>query len=82
MGAIILVTAWLPLVLKKLPLSLPIACIALGMLLALSPLSYIAAANPLENRLTTERLTEFAVLVSLMGAGLNWIAPSAGGGGW
>ena len=74
-GGIILVTAWLPLVLKPLPLSLPIACVALGTLLALSPLSYVVAANPLENRLITERLTEFAVLVSLMGAGLKLDRP-------
>lgn len=74
-GAIILVTAWLPLVMKALPLSLPMACIALGMLLALSPLSYVVAANPLENRAITERLTEFAVLVSLMGAGLKLDRP-------
>lgn len=74
-GAIILVTAWLPLVLKPLPLSLPIACIALGILLALSPLSYIAAANPLENRALTERLTELAVIISLMGAGLKLDRP-------
>ena len=74
-GGIILVTAWLPLVLKPLPLSLPIACIAIGTLLALSPLSYVIAANPLENRLITERLTEFAVLVSLMGAGLKLDRP-------
>lgn len=74
-GAIILVTAWLPLILKRLPLSLPIVCIAMGSLLALSPLSYIGAANPLENRVLTERLTEFAVLVSLMGAGLKLDRP-------
>jgi len=74
-GGIILVTAWLPLVLKPLPLSLPIACVALGTLLSLSPLSYVVAANPLENRPITERLTEFAVLVSLMGAGLKLDRP-------
>ncbi len=74
-GAIILVTAWLPIVLKRLPLSLPIICIALGMALALSPISYVTAANPLENRLLTERLTEFVVIVSLMGAGLKLDRP-------
>jgi sodium/hydrogen antiporter len=74
-GAIILITSWLPLVLKALPLSLPMACIAVGVLLALSPLSYVVAANPLENRVITERLTEFAVLVSLMGAGLKLDKP-------
>lgn len=75
LGAIILITAWLPLVLKPLPLSLPIACVALGALLALSPLSYVAAANPLENRVLTERLTELAVIISLMGAGLKLDRP-------
>jgi sodium/hydrogen antiporter len=74
-GAIILITAWLPLVLKTLPLSLPIACIVLGVLLALSPFSYLAAANPLENRAITERLTELAVIISLMGAGLKLDRP-------
>jgi NhaP-type Na+/H+ or K+/H+ antiporter len=74
-GLIILITAWLPLVLKRLPLSLPIACIALGALLAVSPLSYVIQANPLENRLLTERLTEFVILVSLMGAGLKLDRP-------
>jgi NhaP-type Na+/H+ or K+/H+ antiporter len=41
----------------------------------MSPVSYVAAANPLENRLLTERLTEFAVIVSLMGAGLKLDRP-------
>ena len=75
LGAVILITAWLPLVLKKLPLSLPIACIALGVLLAQSPVSYVVEANPLENRLLTERLTELVVLISLMGAGLKLDRP-------
>ncbi len=33
-GAIVLLTAWLPMVLKELPLSLPIFCVAVGALLA------------------------------------------------
>ncbi len=74
-GAIILLTAWLPIVLESLPLSLPIVCIALGIGIALSPISYVTAANPLENRLLTERLTEFTVIVSLMGAGLKLDRP-------
>ena len=75
LGAIILITAWLPLILKPLPLSLPIACVALGALVALSPFFFVAAANPLENRVLTERLTEFAVIISLMGAGLKLDRP-------
>ena len=75
LGAVILMTAWLPMVLSRLPLSLPIACLALGMMLTWSPLSVIVAANPLENRLFTERLTELVVIISLMGAGLKLDRP-------
>jgi NhaP-type Na+/H+ or K+/H+ antiporter len=53
------------------PLSLPIACIGIGVLIVWSPFFPIVEANPLENRLATERLTEFVVIVSLMGAGLK-----------
>lgn len=70
-GAVVLLTAWLPMLLKELPLSLPIVCIAIGALLAWSPLSQIISANPLENLYVTERLTEFVLIVSLMGAGLK-----------
>ncbi len=75
LGAVILLTAWLPMVLKEWPLSLPIACIALGALLVWSPFSPVVGANPLENRYLTERLTEFVVIVSLMGAGLKLDRP-------
>lgn len=74
-GAIVLLTAWLPLLLKELPLSLPIICIGIGALLVWSPFSPIVGVNPLENRYLTERLTEFVVIVSLMGAGLKLDRP-------
>ena len=74
-GAVVLLTAWLPLVLKELPLSLPMMCIGIGALLVLSPFSPTVGMNPLENRFLTERLTEFAVVVSLMGAGLKLDRP-------
>ncbi|WP_274426100.1 cation:proton antiporter [Chelativorans sp. YIM 93263] len=74
-GAVVLLTAWLPLLLKELPLSLPMAFIGTGMLLAWSPLLPIDWANPLENRYITERMTEFVVIVSLMGAGLKLDRP-------
>jgi NhaP-type Na+/H+ or K+/H+ antiporter len=74
-GAVILLTAWLPLILKNLPLSLPMVCIGIGVLLVLSPFSSIVGVNPLENRYLTERLTEFVVIVSLMGAGLKLDRP-------
>ena len=71
LGLVILLTAWLPMLIKELPLSLPIVCIALGAGLVISPFSPIVGANPLENRALTERLTEFVVIVSLAGAGLK-----------
>ena len=74
-GAIILVTAWLPMLLKDLPLSLPIACIGLGVALMYSPLSPILAVNPLEDRVLTERLTDFVVIIAMMGAGLKLDRP-------
>ncbi|NLR97031.1 sodium:proton antiporter [Rhizobium sp. P38BS-XIX] len=70
-GAIVLLTTWLPLVLKRMPLSLPICCIAIGMLLAWSPFTPLPRFNPLENTRWAEHLTEFVVIVALMGAGLK-----------
>lgn len=70
-GVVVLLTAWLPMLLRELPLSLPIACVAIGALLASSPLASVVAANPLDNVVATKRLTEFVVIVSLMGAGLK-----------
>ena len=70
-GAIVLLTAWLPMLLRKLPLSLPMVCIGIGVLLVWSPFSPLIGVNPLENRVLTERLTELVVIVALMGAGLK-----------
>ncbi|HSO47678.1 MAG TPA: cation:proton antiporter [Rhizobiaceae bacterium] len=75
LGAVIILTAWMPVFLKTLPLSLPMVCIAIGVLLVLSPFSPVVGANPLENRLVTERLTEFVVIVALTGAGLKLDRP-------
>jgi NhaP-type Na+/H+ or K+/H+ antiporter len=74
LGAVILLTAWLPMVLRSLPLSLPIFCILIGIGLSWTPLSPFAA-NPLENRELTLRLCEFVVIVALMGAGLKLDRP-------
>lgn len=74
-GGVVLLTAWLPMVLKDWPLSLPIVCIALGVLLLWSPLAPAIGPNPLENRYITERMTEFVVIVALMGAGLKLDRP-------
>jgi NhaP-type Na+/H+ or K+/H+ antiporter len=70
-GAVVLLTAWLPMALRRLPLSLPMCCIAIGAALGVSPLTPLPAMNPLENIAWAEHLTEFVVIVALMGAGLK-----------
>lgn len=74
-GFVVLLTAWLPMMMRKLPLSLPIACLAIGALLAWSPFPLLPKFNPLESRVFTERMTEIVVIVALMGAGLKLDRP-------
>jgi hypothetical protein len=45
-GVVVLLTAWLPMVMRRLPLSLPIACLAIGALLAWSPFPLLPRFNP------------------------------------
>jgi sodium/hydrogen antiporter len=69
-GILIALVAWLPLALKKLPLSLPIVCIAIGALLfgvVRMPFVPLPQAYPV----LVERFTEFVVIIALMGAGLK-----------
>ena len=74
-GAVVLLTAWLPALLRGVPLSLPMACIGLGVILALLPVPSIPDVNPLASRAATERITEFVLIISLMGAGLKLDRP-------
>ncbi len=70
LGLLIALVAWLPLALKRLPLSLPIVCIALGAAIFSLPqvtLKPLPAAYPE----VAERFTEFVVIMALMGAGLK-----------
>lgn len=69
-GLLVALVAWLPLALKRLPLSLPIVCIGIGALVFLLPQ---VALRPLPLRYPeiTERFTEFVVIIALMGAGLK-----------
>ncbi len=70
-GALVLLTAWLPMVLKEAPLSLPIACVAIGAGLFAIPGFPAIAPHPADYPKVVERLTEFVVIISLMGAGLK-----------
>jgi NhaP-type Na+/H+ or K+/H+ antiporter len=69
-GILVALVAWLPLVLKRLPLSLPIVCIALGAALFSLP-QVTLSPIPLDHPEVTERFTEFVVIIALMGAGLK-----------
>ncbi len=69
-GAIILLTAWLPMLLRHRPLSLPIFCVLFGAAVFSLP-GIGLAPRPLERSGITEHLTELVVIVALMGAGLR-----------
>ncbi|ANY19439.1 K(+)/H(+) antiporter NhaP [Tsuneonella dongtanensis] len=71
LGALILFVAWAPLILKKLPLSLPIICVGIGIaVFSLEPFS-AWAPHPDKTPKLVERATELIVIVSLMGGGLK-----------
>ena len=69
-GALVALVAWLPLAIRRAPLSLPIVCIVLGAGLFSLPQ---VGLNPMPQAYpqVTERLTEFVVIIALMGAGLK-----------
>ncbi|UZW57439.1 sodium:proton antiporter [Sphingobium sp. JS3065] len=71
LGAIILMTAWVPMVMRRMPLSLPIFCVAAGAALFALPALRPFAVHPLQHPIAVERLSELVVVVSLMGAGLK-----------
>lgn len=68
-GILILLVAWVPLLTRRLPLSLPIICIGIGVLF----FNWIGeeALQPRDYPGTTELLTELTVIISLAGAGLR-----------
>lgn len=70
LGFLVALVAWLPMSLKRLPLSLPIVYIALGAVLFLLP-QVSDKPLPLSYPEFTERFTEFVVIIALMGAGLK-----------
>ncbi|CAH0353374.1 K(+)/H(+) antiporter NhaP2 [Sphingobium sp. CECT 9361] len=70
MGTLIALVAWLPLALKRLPLSLPIVCIALGAALFSLP-QVTLRPLPILYPDIAERFSEFVVIIALMGAGLK-----------
>jgi NhaP-type Na+/H+ or K+/H+ antiporter len=77
LGGLVLMTAWLPMLLKELPLSLPIVCVAVGAAASAIPGMPGEAPSPADHLEVTERLTELVVIVALMGAGLKLDRPLA-----
>ncbi|NIJ25246.1 cation:proton antiporter [Sphingomonas japonica] len=69
-GLLIALVAWLPLALKRLPLSLPIVCIGIGAAIFLLP-QVTLRPLPVRYPEITERFAEFVVIIALMGAGLK-----------
>lgn len=69
-GLLIALVAWLPLALKRLPLSLPIVCIGIGAAVFLLPQVKLRPLPYLYPEIT-ERFAEFVVIIALMGAGLK-----------
>jgi NhaP-type Na+/H+ or K+/H+ antiporter len=64
--------------LKEAPLSLPIVCVIVGAgVFTFMPVP-IPVPSPTEHRALTEHLTEFVVIISLMGAGLKLDRPFGG----
>ncbi|WP_072894171.1 MULTISPECIES: cation:proton antiporter [Sphingobium] len=69
-GFLIALAVWLPLALRRLPLSFPIICIGLGAAIFSIP-GVDLVPLPLRYPAVTERFTEFVVIIALMGAGLK-----------
>jgi NhaP-type Na+/H+ or K+/H+ antiporter len=73
-GLAVLAAAVLPRLLSDKPLSLPMVLLGLGFAAFTLPLG-LEAPDPLEHGKLTERLTELAVIIALMGAGLKLDRP-------
>lgn len=69
-GLALLSAAWMPQLLKRYPLTLPMFYVAIGFLVYWLPID-LPAADPLRYPVVAEHLTELAVLVALVGAGLR-----------
>jgi sodium/hydrogen antiporter len=71
---VVLLVSWAPVGLKRLPLTLAILCVAVGILVFSTGLLSFNP-DPRTWDTATERLTELVVIISLMGAGLKLDRP-------
>ncbi len=74
-GGLVLLVAWLPLVIRKAPLSLPIICVLAGMAIFAWTDFSNNAPHPGNMPMMVERAAELIVIISLMGAGLKLKRP-------
>jgi NhaP-type Na+/H+ or K+/H+ antiporter len=70
LGLLVLLSAWLPMVVNRLPLSLPIIAVGIGFVAPHGPWMTQASTILLQERVL-EHLVEFVILIALMGAGLR-----------
>lgn len=74
LGIVVLGAVVLPRLLDHRPLSFPIVYVVFGILVFALPLG-LPVPNPIEHGTLAERLTEFGVIIALMGAGLKLDRP-------
>lgn len=71
-GLLVLMTAWVPMLLREAPMSLPIVCVAVGALAGYAlPHDWGGLIRPDAHLVFVEHVTELLVVISLMGAGLK-----------
>jgi len=70
LGGVVLLVGWTPVVLRRLPLSLAMICVGLGVVVFGSGLLGFDP-DPRTYDTVTEKLAELVVIISLMGAGLK-----------
>lgn len=69
-GCAVLLAALLPSTLSKVPLSPPMVLLVAGILLGALPIGEDELFDPIANHVVVEQVTQFAVLLALMGVGL------------
>ena len=69
-GASLLLAVVLPVALRRVAVSAPMVLLLVGALIGLLPMFEAGEVSPVEHRLFTEHLTEFTILIALMGVGL------------
>lgn len=72
-GLAFLLAAWIPAYTRRRPLSLPMVLVSTGVVLFAIP--GMPDIDPVEHRALTEHLTEFGVIIALLGAGLKLDRP-------